>query len=231
MMYLWEAVLGAAEEGISPKDLRFIHSERGSAYMEMALPYLNQEGPLGKRVLEINTYCRFYDSFKDLFRPDLTEVTALRESLTNLTLHMLAENDLRRGMCREEYYKKLLKREILEGVYGRTAKSVWKSMKREEQEILLGGLLRNFRTGRSLLLFMDMVRGLVADSIIYRSRECPDDVIIYTGLKKSRMLEQKFRLLQDLFLDIRYHTEIFYEAHFGIIGIDCTMRTDETAIY
>ena len=37
VMYLWEAVLGAAEEGISPKDLRFVHSERGSAYMEMAL--------------------------------------------------------------------------------------------------------------------------------------------------------------------------------------------------
>lgn len=230
-MYLWEAVLGAQEEGILVKDLRFRHSERGSAYMEMALPYLNQESFLGERVLEVNTYCRFYDIFKDLFRPDLTEYTALREGLTNLVLHLLAENDVRRGMCREEYYKKLLKRDILKGVYGRTATDVWDNMKREEQEILLGGLLRSFRTGSSLLIFVDMVRNLIADSIIYRSKECMDEVLIYTSLKKSRILEQKLNLLQDLFLDIRYHAEIFYEVHFGIIGIDCTMKTGETAIY
>ena len=200
-MYLWEAVLGAVEEGISVKDLRFLHSERGSAYMEMALSYLNQESSLGERELEVNTYCRFYNIFKDLFGPDLTE------------------------------YKKLLKRDILEGVYGRLARNVWNNMKREEQEMLLGGMLRSFRTGSSLLIFMDMVRGFVADSIIYRSRVCTDEIVIYTSFKKTIILEQKLKLLQDLFLDIRYHTEVFYEVHFGIIGIECTMKTEETAIY
>lgn len=231
MMYLWEAVLGAVEEGISVKDLRFLHSERGSAYMEMALSYLNQESSLGERELEVNTYCRFYNIFKDLFGPDLTEYKALREGLTNLALHLLAENDVHRGMCREEYYKKLLKRDILEGFYGRLARNVWNNMKREEQEMLLGGMLRSFRTGSSLLIFMDMVRGFVADSIIYRSRECTDEIVIYTSFKKTIILEQKLKLLQDLFLDIRYHTEVFYEVHFGIIGIECTMKTEETAIY
>ena len=49
-MYLWEAALGAAEEGMSLKDLRFRHTEHGSPWMEMAVPYLNQEGPLGEKV-------------------------------------------------------------------------------------------------------------------------------------------------------------------------------------
>lgn len=231
MRYLWEAVLGAAEEGIPVRDLRFLHTEHGSAYMEMAMPYLNQEGPLGEREIEVNTCDRFYAIFKDLFGPDLTGIPALRESLTNLVLHLLAENDVRRGMSREEYYKKLLAGDIREGIYGASVCHVFGSLPKEEQETLLGGWLQSFRTGSSLVIFTDMVHKLVKDSIVYRNRECPDEIILYTGLKKTHELEQKLRLLRNLFLDVHYHMEIFYGYHFGILGLDCTMKTDEIAIY
>ena len=148
--YLWEAVLGAAEEGIPVRDLRFRHTEHGSAYMEMAMPYLNQEGPLGEKEIEVNTCDRFYEIFKDLFGPDLTEIPELRESLTNLVLHLLAENDVRRGMSREEYYKKLLAEDIRAGIYGVSVCCVFKSLSKEERETLLGGWLRSFRTGSCL---------------------------------------------------------------------------------
>lgn len=231
MRYLWEALLGAAEEGIPVRDLRFRHTEHGSAYMEMAMPYLNQEGPLGEREIEVNTRDRFYEIFKDLFGPDLTEIPALRESLTNLVLHLLAENDVRRGMSREEYYKKLLAGDIRRGIYRVSVCHVFESFTREEQEILLGGWLRSFRAGSSLMIFTDMIRKLVKDSIVYRNRACPDEIVLYTGLKKTHELEQKLGFLRNLFLDVHYHLEIFYAYHFGILGLDCTMENDEIAIY
>lgn len=231
MMYLWEAALGAAEEGVPLKELRFRHTEHGSPWMEMAVPYLNQEGPLGEKELEVNTCVRFHDIFRGMFEPDLTEIPDLRKSLTNLALHQLAENDVRRGMSREEYYKKLLAEDIRAGVYGASVRQAFENLPAAEREILLGGWLRSFRTGSSLILFSDMVYRLVKDSIVYRNRACPDEIVLYTGLKKTHELEEKLGFLRNLFLDVHYHLEIFYAYHFGILGLDCTMENDEIAIY
>lgn len=235
MIYLWEALLAAEEEGISEEKLRFVHVPSGSGYMELSLPCLNQtwvgeDEEAGKVSIGVNTYYRFFDIFHNMFPADTAEFPALRESLTNLSLHMLAQNDLRRGLTKEDYHKRLLKKEILAGGFGGTAKEVFLSMNRSEQEMLLGRWLNSFRVGSALPVFLDMVQGLVPDSIVYHSNEHPDDVLIYTGLKKERKLEQRISFLIDTFLDIRYHAEIFYEYHFGIIGVEETMRIDEIAI-
>ena len=235
MRYLWEVMLEAQERNIPEKMLRFVHVPRGSAYMELALPYLNQDWPEedGQRRaidIEVNTYYRFYSIFKDLFPPDGGEFPALRKSLTNLTLHMLGQNDVLKGMVKEDYYKMLLAAELEEGSFGETAQSVFRSMDRDEKGILLVGWLNCFRVGSVLSVFLDLVHSLVEDSIVYHSNDCPDEIYIYTGLKKERTLEQRIAFLVDTFLDIKYHAEVFYEYHFGIIGVEETMRIDEIAI-
>ena len=72
---------------------------------------------------------------------------------------------------------------------------------------------------------------LVEDSIVYHNNDCPDEILIYTGMEKNEKTEQRIRCLTELFLDIRYHVEIYYEHHFGIIGINDTMHIDEIAMY
>ncbi len=235
MRYLWEVMMAAAEEGLAESRLRFEHAPAGSGYMEIALPCLNQtwvgeDEENGKISIEVNTYYRFYDIFCNMFPPDAADFSALRESLTSLSLHMLAQNDIRRGLTREDYHKRLLKKEILAGGFGTSAKDVFWSMNREEQEKLLGGWMNSLRVGSALPIFLDMIEALVADSIVYHNRDCPDEVLIYTRLRKERKLEQRLQFLIDTFLDIRYHAEIFYEYHFGIIGVDETMQIDEIAI-
>lgn len=235
MRYLWEVLLAAEEEGIPEENLRFVHTPSGSGYMELSLPCLNQtwvgeDAETGDVSIGVNTYYRFYDIFYNMFPPDSAEFSALRESLTNLSLHMLAQNDIRRGLTKEDYYKRLLAKEIVSGEFGGTAKDVFLSMNRAEQEKLLGGWLNSFRVGSALPVFLDMIHGLVVDSIVYHNNECPEEVLIYTGLKKERNLEQRIQFLIDTFLDICYHVEIFYEHHFGIIGVEETMQIDEIAM-
>ncbi len=235
MRYLWEVLLEAGKEQVPEESLRFIHAPLGSGYMELSLPCLNQawleeDGRSGDISIEVNTYYRFYDIFHGMFPPDPMEFPSLRESLTNLSLHMLAQNDVRSGMTREDYHKALLAAETEGGGYGEAAREVFLSMTGEEQELLLGGWLRSFRIGSVLPIFLDMVHGLVADSIVYHNRECPDEILIYTGLKKERKLEQRIQFLINTFLDIRYRVDIFYEYHFGIIGVEATMQIGEIAI-
>ena len=44
-------------------------------------------------------------------------------------------------------------------------------------------------------------------------------------------LARRRELITRLFLDIRYQAEIFYEYHFGIIGVEETMEIGGIAIY
>lgn len=234
MRYLWEAMF-AAQGRVWETEIRFVHMP-GSAYMELALPFLNQDLPedagdgAEETVIGVNTYYRFYSIFKDMFLPDWDEFPMLRDSLTNLILHMLARNDMLSGMTKEDFYRRMLTEEVLEGGFGETAKDVFLNMDRDEQEVLLGGWLRSFRVGSMLPIFLDMVHGLVPDSIVYCSNDSRDEILVYTPLRKERGLERRIAFLVDTFLDIKYHVEVFYEYHFGIIGVEETMRVGETAI-
>lgn len=231
MKYLWEVVLEARREGIPARELRFVHDSHASPYMELSLPCLNQTWMEESGEVQVNAYYRFYHIFAHMFPPGQEEYRALREGLTSLLFHMLADNDVRKGLGREEYHKRLLAGDIRAGVFGEIWAAVYARLAGEEQEKLLGCWLRSCRTGSCLAIFTDMVRELIHDSIIYHNTDCPDEILIYTGQRLTRELEWKIGFLTDLFLDIRYHTEIYYEYHFGIIGMEETMRIDEIALY
>ena len=217
MRELWEVVLEAKKEQIPLKNLRFVHEEKGSAYMELSLPFINQDELQGETTIGVNTYCRFYSIFKHMYQPDQKEFPYLRNSLTNLIIHMLAENDARRGMTKEEYYKKLLIRDIQSGVFGNEAINVFVHMEQEEQNKLMSGWLRSYRTGSSLAIFIDMIHSLIDNSIVYHNNDFPEELLVYTSSRKNDELEQRLKFLIELFLDIQYHIEIYYEYHFGII--------------
>jgi len=230
MNYLWEIILKAKEEGIDKNKIRFIHTTNSSPYMELSMDCLNQETLDQINVIEVNTYYRFYQIYKDMFQPELIDYADLRESLTSITLHQLAENDIRKGMTKEEYNKKMLAKDIIAGRFGTDVKNTFKLFKQEEQDTLLSGWLRSYRAGSLLSIFLDMIHRLIADSIVYHGNEASDEILIYTRQKRTWELEQKLRLLVVVFLDIRYRVDIFYEYHFGIIGIEDTMIIDEIAM-
>ncbi len=231
MKYLWEIALAAKEENIPLKSLRFFHTQNSSPYMELSLPCINQNEILGEQEVGVNTYYRFYPIFKNMFCPEIEEEREIRNSLTNLMLHMLAENDVRKGMTKEEYYKKMLIADIEKEVFGKEAKEVFQKMEKQKQERLLSGWLRTYKVGSSLSIFIDMIQSLIEDSIVYHNNDCPEEILVYTRHKKTETLEQRMQFLIELFLDIKYHVEVYYECHFGIIGVDETMKIGEIAIY
>ena len=91
MNYLWEVYLKAGQQGASEHRIRFTMAKEYSAYMEVSYPLLNQDCVETGVAVEVNPYFRFYDIFKDLYHPEMGEYTKLRESVTNLVLHQLAE--------------------------------------------------------------------------------------------------------------------------------------------
>ena len=230
MNYLWEVILLAKQMGIPEGEIRFRKAEVYSAYMEISNLYLNQEYLNESKIVEVNPYLRFFEIFKDCFPTEEDVYPELRDRLLNIILHEIAQNDSLSGMTREEYYKKFLYRDFLEGIYGAAYKSIFELFNRNEQELMLCNMLRLYETGNSLMLFKDMMNALIDNNIIYINNQNPYEIIIYIGQKKRREIELKIQFMMGTFLDICYQVEIYYEYHFGIIGIEDTMIMDNIAM-
>lgn len=230
MNYLWEVMLKAKEQGVPEKNIKFRISENYSAYMEVSYPYLNQDRLENNPEVEINPYYRFYSIFKNLYHPEMRDYPKFRKSLTNLILHQLAENDAVSGMTKEAYYKKLLFQDFADNMYGPSAMTSMGFFDRNEREIILSGLLRQYQTGSSLDIFKDMMEELVPNNIVYRNNDDFHEIMVYIGQKRDKAIAAKIDHLIQLFVEIPYRVEIYYEYHFGIIGIDETMQVDEIAI-
>ena len=145
-------------------------------------------------------------------------------------VHGLAGNDVLSGMSRKEYYKELLYQDFQKGAFGENARKELGLFNREEREVVLSGLLRQYETGSSLDIFKDMVEDLVDESIVYQSNDSFYEILVFIGQKKTETAQGRMDLLTRLFVELPYHVELYYEYHFGIMGVDCTMELDDMTL-
>ena len=103
-------------------------------------------------------------------------------------------------------------------------------LNREEREIVLSGLLRQYQTGSSLDIFKDMMEALIPDNIVYQSNENFYEIFVYVGGKRNKKMEVIMSFLIQMFVELPYQVDIYYEHHFGILGIEETMQIDEITL-
>lgn len=230
MNYLWEILLQAKAQGMEEEKIRFVQPRSYSPYMELSERFLNVTRLQEPCLTEINPCYRFHAVFKELFHPDVTDYPALREGLFQLLLHQIGGNDILSGMTREEYYKKLLRTAFLQGDYGRERAEAFALFTGKEREILSEGILMLYREGDSVELFRHVITALIRNCIVYENNDDPYEILIYIGFRQNGTLEKKVAFLLGQFLNIRYHAELYYEYHFGIIGMEEAMCIDEIAI-
>lgn len=227
MNYIWEALLKADKENLDRRNIKFKKAEVCSPYMEMSLEDINLNLLPEGYSIEVNVYYRFYEIFKNLCDINFRENTELRETILDIILHYLGELDLKEGICKEEFQKKFLLKDISEGAYGDSLKAHIKSFTSDDLNIFLSGFITLYKTGTSLQLFNKVLRNIFKKSIIYISKDHPKDIYIYLDELKSELLEGKIKAILDSFLPINMHPFIFWDKNFGIIGIDRYMKLDE----
>ncbi|MGN0145070.1 MAG: hypothetical protein ACI398_08805 [Clostridium sp.] len=227
MNYIWEALLKADKEKIKRNNIKFKKAEICSPYMEMSFEDLNLSLLSEEQEIDVNIYYRFYEIFKELFDINFTENREFRDTLLDIILHYLGELDLKEGICKEEFQKQFLLEDICEGVYGEVLADNIKDFDTKDLNIFLSGLITLYRSGTSIYLFNTVVRNIFRKSVIYRSQDKPKDIYIYLDEVKTKILERKIEAVLDTFLPINMNPFIFWDKHFGIIGIDKSMKLDE----
>lgn len=226
MNYLWSILLEAENKGIDKNSISFVPAKICSPYMEIALEDINRCEVSEVDEIEVNPWYRFYNIFKDLFHIDNHENVELREVLFDIVLHYLAEIDLVSGVNKQHFYKELILRDINNNIFGKEIKDDIKVLESEELDIILDSLINLYSCNTSLHLVKKVIRQIFKKSIVYLSKEKSKDIYIYLNKEYTKELEQKINLILNIFLPINMEPHIYWDKHFGIIGLDSTMKID-----
>ena len=230
MNYAWETALAADRMGIPREDLHFVPAEDGSPYTELVQEMINGQEP-GEAEVGINPLYRFAEIFSPLFDRNLTEYRQTREAVFRVFMQYMVCLDLRQGLSRQEYAVGFLYRDILAGIFGQEASQVMEAFDRDSLRHLLRLVLKLYRCGCSVSLFREVMRFLYPDSLVYASNDNMRELLIYVGVRETEAEQGKLGFLKGMFLPLDHKVFLFWEHHFGIIGVDETMELDNMVLF
>lgn len=229
MNYIWDLLIQAEEEGFLTKDIYFHLANIYSPYMELSPQLLNSQ--VIEQHVEVNPYHRYFTIFKDLFHPDHTTDEDFRDALLDITLHFLAEIDRMQGMNKKEYYIRFMLRDIKANVFGKLACDKINNFTKKEQEMIALNMLKLYQTGEELQLLKDTLKNIFRNCFIYVKSEERDELLLYIYQKQTIENINKVQLIEEIFLPIGFHMEVYWQYHFGIIDVEETMKLDRIALY
>ncbi len=228
--FIWDIALRAQAQGKEERELFFCQAREYSPFYEQAFSCLNEtQVPEGR--IELNLFARFAGIFQDLLAWEEEEPSIFGEYLTDAVLHALLYTDLRRGLSGRDIYIRKIRQELEQGVFWKEAAEVFREMPIESRNRLAALTLVQMQTGSSLMLFRRGIKVLFPEAILYQIKEDRKKILLYLVGGKTRQREENLRFAQDMFLPINYELRVFWQYHFGIIGVDDAMRLDEIAIY
>lgn len=230
MNFLWDIVLRAQSCGKKEEDMFFMQATEYSPFYEQSFSSVNEDSVEANEV-ELNLLYRFADIFQEVLAEDGVELQEFKKYLIDTVLHILLFTDLRHGLSIREIYIRRLTEELLDGSFWEAGAKEFQLIPPQKQKRLATLVLSQMQTGSSLLIFRRSVLILFPDAIVYQVKEDRKKLLLYLMDKPEDHKKRMIQFVQDMFLPLSYNIRIFWEYHFGIIGVEGTMNIDELAIY
>lgn len=230
MNCIWEIALKAQKSGYNLEDLRFINSENPSPYTESTFDFLNAD-MIENSIVEVNPIYRFANELGEVFLPDVKGYEKVREIFLDVIMHYIAVWDLRSGTDKKELRAMYILKEIDSGAFLKRFRETLFHLGFEKAKRIIFCLLDLYSCGDYITIFKKALRELYPNSNLYIHSEDVKKLILFTGVDKTKKDIETIEMLKDMFLSLSYEMDVFWKHHFGVIGVDESMRIGETAIY
>lgn len=217
------------------EELFFKPAESFSPYYEHSFKNINQRHVEDSNI-EINPLYRFSPIFEYWLHPDVKDLIFANQKnfisyYFDLVTHILSEIDLCHGMTRREFYIRKIRHEMLEGIFGESAREGMEQLKKDKQLAVADEMLCVMEIGSSVHSFCHIMKQIFEGCIIYQSRVHPQRLYVYIGRERDDQLQKQWRMIRETFLPIDIEIKDFWANHFGIMEIDETMKLDAIAIF
>ena len=220
----------STKSGYNLEDLRFINSENPSPYTESTFDFLNAD-MIENSIVEVNPLYRFANELGEVFLPDVKGYEKVREIFLDVIMHYIAVWDLRSGTDKKELRAMYILKEIEEGRFLKSIRKTLFSLDFEKSKRIVFCLLDLYECKDYITIFRKALRELYPKANLYIHSENLRKFTIFTGVDKTKEDMERMEMLKKLFLPISYETDVFWKYHFGIIGVDESMKIGKTAIY
>jgi len=229
LTYIWELLLKADEQDFTRENIRFKQVSTPTPYMEVAYEELNRQD-LDEAPVEVNAYYRFSAIFDNVI-DGLVGYPEFQDCLYDILMHYTAEINLREGLCKSEYHGLFLREDVVAGKFGRQFSEVFQTFERRQVRFVIECMVRLYKLGPSVTLFRSVTRQIYPRSIIYLDAVQRRELLIYIGKKETPQLKKQVDFLLSLFVPFDYITHVFWDMHFGIVGVNETLELDEFVVY
>lgn len=230
MNFLWDIALKAQQQGKREEELLFCQAREYSPFYEQAFSYLN-ETKVEEAVIELNLLVRFAEIFQYILAEDNRQYPQFEKYLIDAALHMILHADIYHGVSKRDIYIRKLTQEIENGTYWKRAAEEFKLIPFEKRSRIATLVLNQIQTGASVMTFRRALLVLFPNAVLYQIKADRKKLLLYLKMDKNKTDERMLQLIEDMFLPVSYHLRVFWKYHFGIIGVDDTMKIDEIAIY
>ena len=139
--------------------------------------------------------------------------------------------DLYLGQNKKDIIIKEMVKNIQKGAFGEDIKGNFKVFKEYEKVIIADGLYCMYNFLDMLEAFKKVFKAIFSDSIIYDRLTSETNIVIYLNYKKTKENMLKVDFIKEMFLPLGLEVDLFWKKHFGVIGVDITMRIGEIAIF
>lgn len=230
MNFLWDIALKAQQQGKREEELLFCQAREYSPFYEQAFSYLN-ETKVEEAVIELNLLVRFAEIFQYILAEDNRQYPEFEKYLIDAALHMILHADIYHGVSKRDIYIRKLTQEMENGTYWKRAAEEFKLIPFEKRSRIATLVLNQIQTGASVMTFRRALLVLFPNAVLYQIKADRKKLLLYLKMDKNKTDERMLQLIEDMFLPVSYHLRVFWKYHFGIIGVDDTMKIDEIAIY
>lgn len=232
--YIWYPLTNFVE--VENSKFKFCLSEVLSPYTELNLEAINEVKnnieSMKHQVLEVNPFLRFSEIFYLLLEPNnYKNNKKLKNCIFNILIHFLGELDLYLGQNKKDIIIKEMVKNIEKGAFGEKIRDDFKIFKEYEKVIIVDGLYCMYNYLDMLESFKKVFKAIFLDSIIYDRLTSETNIVIYLNYKKTKENKTKVEFIKEMFLPLGLEIDLFWEKHFGVIGVDITMRIGEIAIF
>jgi hypothetical protein len=230
MKYIWEAVTKNRLGDSSLSDVSFVPARNFSPYMEVNFENLNETDIPSDLRIEVNPFIRFNSIFGSYMRPEFSEFSEYKDAVFDILMHLLLAADKKSGHDRRSIRRLLIVEDIQNGAFGNGIENDFALLDDEGREAIADGLISVYEHGISVYLHNAICKKLFPNMIPYLKIRGKRTLLLYLGCHKTPRGEAGVTLCQRLFLPEDLKTGIFWDKHFGIIGIPETMRLGETVL-
>ena len=202
-----------------------VKNNRVSPYLELQAESLHGNGTYedGFARLDVNPYVRFFSIFDPLLTPDDLGYEEFDQALSDIILHELADLDIKLGMCRHDFYIRLLIRDLEQGVYGGTTQLA--VFTRMEKRIIAEYLLCFYHTADGAYCISEAAHALLPICEVY-IRE-GEEFVFYMRQPYEEKEEHRILFLIRLFLPLASSHTIHWTQTYGVLGYEETMQMED----